>query len=190
MRLCTNRFAPEVLDKVMGTLFTSAVIPAPANNKAQPLFNYAEEVALELRRGLPVFDEWGIVPSGHRGPRGNPWAAELEQMDESPEADEVEESGEGEASRSTDPLGGPASSARSASPEGDPQVISSSSDEDPSRGAPSRSTAEEEEEESGAKGGRREPRSKSAHDKDAVAARAAPCEGAGAPQGGAKAHSP
>ena len=98
MRLCEDDFTPEVLNTVMGTLFTSAAIPAPANNEAQPLFNYTEETALELRRGLPVFDEWGLVPAGHRGPRGNPWAAELEEMGESSESDEVEESGEAEAS--------------------------------------------------------------------------------------------
>ena len=67
-------------------------------------------------------------------------------------------------------------------------MISSSSDEDPSRGAPSRRTVEEEE--SGGKGGRREPRSKSAHDRDTVAARGAPREEAGAPREGARASSP
>ena len=40
----------------MGTLFTTGVIPDPNSNVAQPLFNYEDEVALELRRGMPVFD--------------------------------------------------------------------------------------------------------------------------------------
>ena len=62
MRLYGDRFAPEVLDRIMGTLFTSPSIPASANNVAQPLFNYDEETMLELRRGMPVFDEWGLVP--------------------------------------------------------------------------------------------------------------------------------
>ena len=34
MRLCTDSFTPEVLDKVMGTLFTSAAILAPAVDEA------------------------------------------------------------------------------------------------------------------------------------------------------------
>ena len=169
MRLCTDNFTPEVLDKVMGTLFTSAAIPAPAVNEARPLFTFGEEKVREHRRGLPRFDEWGIVPEGHRRPRSLP-------MDESSEPDEAEDSGEGEASGSADPSGDFAGSSRSAPPEEDLQVISSSSNEDPSRRAPSRHTAEGEE--SGGKGGRREPRSKSAHDRDAVAARGAPREGA------------
>ena len=125
----------------------------------------------EHRRSLPTFDEWGIVPEGHRGPRSNPWAVEPEQIDELSETDKTEDSGEAE-----DSSGGLVSSSRSVPPEGDLQAISSSSDEDPSRGAPSRRTTEEEE--SGGKGGRREPRSKSAHDRDAMAARGAPREGA------------
>ena len=81
---------------------------------------------------LPRFDEWGIVPTGHRGPRSNPWAAQPEQMEEPLDADEAEDSGEGEASRGADPSGGFASSSRSAPPKEDLQVISSSSDVDPS----------------------------------------------------------
>ena len=68
-------------------------------------------------------------------------------------------------------------------------MISYSSDEDPPQGAPSRHTAEEEEESSG-RGGRREPRTKAAHDKDTGAARGAPREEAGAPREGARANSP
>ena len=79
---------------------------------------------------------------------------------------------------------------RSVPPEDDLQVISSNSDEDPPRGAPSRHTAEEEEEESSGRGGRREPCTKAAHDRDAAAARGAPREEAGAPQEGARANSP
>ena len=188
MNLCRDNLAPEALDKVMGTLFTSAVIPDPASDEARLLFTFPEEVVPDHRRGLPRFDEWGIVPKGHVGPRSNKWAAELEQMDELSEADDAEDSGDGEASGGADPSGGPASSSRSVPPEDDLQVISSSSDEDPPRGAPSRRTAEEEE--SSGKGGRRETRTKSAHDRDTVAARGAPREEAGAPREGARATSP
>ena len=52
---------------------------------------------------MPVFDEWGIVPAGHCGPRPNPWAAEPECVGEAPELEEAEES-EG-ASRGEDPSG-------------------------------------------------------------------------------------
>ena len=83
MRLCADNFTPEVLNKVMETLFTSAAIPTPTNKDAQPLFYYTEEAVLEHHGGLPTFDEWGIVPKGHREPRSNPWASEPEQMDES-----------------------------------------------------------------------------------------------------------
>ena len=72
MRLCTDRFAPEGLDKVMGSLFTSASISGPTADEAQPLFNFREQDVREHRRLLPTFDEWGIVPKGHRGPRINP----------------------------------------------------------------------------------------------------------------------
>ena len=85
---------------------------------------------------LPRFDEWGIFPEGHRGPRNNPWAAQPEQMGELPEPDKAEDSGEGEASGGADPSGGFASSSRSAPPEGDLQVILSSSDEEASHGTP------------------------------------------------------
>ena len=56
-------------------------------------------------------------------------------------------------------------------------------------GAPSERTAEEEEESSG-RGGRREPHTKGAHDKDAAAARGAPRMEAGAPPEGARAINP
>ena len=75
-----------------------------------------------------------------------------------------------------------------APPEEDLQVISSSSDEDAARGAPSQRTAEEED--CSSRGGRREPRSKAAHDRDAAATRGAPREEAGAPPEGARAISP
>ena len=68
-------------------------------------------------------------------------------------------------------------------------MISSGSDEDAARGDPSKRTVEEEEESSG-RGGRREPRTKAAHDKDAAAARDAPREDAGAPPEGDRAISP
>ena len=106
MRLCTDNSTQKVLHKAMGTLFTSAAIPGPTADEAQPLFNFWEEDVREHRRLLPTFDEWGFVPKGHRGPRNNPWAVEPEQMDESPEPAEVEDSGEGEASGGADPLGG------------------------------------------------------------------------------------
>ena len=60
-------------------------IPSPADEKAKPLICFAEESIEEQRLIMPVFDEWGIVPAGHRGPRPNPWAAEPECMGESPD---------------------------------------------------------------------------------------------------------
>ena len=154
---------------------------------------------------MPVFDAWGIVPAGNRGPRPNPWAAEPEYMDESPKPEEVEESGgeeasrgadpssedeasrsadpvgEGEASRGADPSRGSAGSSRSAPAEVDLQVISSSDEEDAFRVARSRRVGEEEET-SGSGGGRCEPRSKAIHDRRAAVARSAPHEEARAPQ--------
>ena len=53
-----------------------------SNEDALPLFAYAEENVREARQLLPSFDEWGIRPAGLRGPRNNPWAAELEQVGE------------------------------------------------------------------------------------------------------------
>ena len=92
MRLCEDDFTLEVLNTVMETLFTSAAIPSPATDEARPLFIFAEETVREHRSLLPRFDEWGIVPAGHRGPRNNPWAvaaAAEEQVGESPEPDET-----------------------------------------------------------------------------------------------------
>ena len=42
MRLCTDNFAVEVLDSVMGTLFTTAAIPVPTED-GRPLFKFTEE---------------------------------------------------------------------------------------------------------------------------------------------------
>ena len=203
MRLSADGFTPEVLGQVMGVLFVTPKIPSPANEEARPLICFAEESIEEQRQVMPIFDEWGIVPAGHRGPRPNPWAAEPESMGEAPEPEEAEESeeasrgedpsGEDEASRGTGPGGedeaprganpsrGSASSSRSAPVEVDLQVLSSSDEEDAFRVARSR-RVEEEEETSGGRGGRSEPRSKAVHDRSAATARGAPREEARAPQ--------
>ena len=140
---------------------------------------------------MPTFDEWGMVPAGHRGPRANPWAAEPEYMDEPPEPEEAEESaeeeasrsedplGEDEASRGTDPVGEGIGSSRSAHAEVDLQVLSSSNEEGTSRVVRSQ-RAEEEEETSGGGRGRCEPRSKAVHDRRAATARDTPCAETGA----------
>ena len=85
MRLSADGFTPEVLQQVMGVLFVSPKIPSPSDERAKPLICFAEESIEEQRRIMPVFDEWGIVPAGHRGPRPNPWAVEPECMGDSPE---------------------------------------------------------------------------------------------------------
>ena len=85
MRLSSDGFTPEMLRQVMGVLFVTQVIPSPANEQTRPLLCFAEESIEEQRQCMPVFDEWGIVPAGHRGPRPNPWAAEPECMGEFPE---------------------------------------------------------------------------------------------------------
>ena len=71
----------------------------------------------EARSILPSFDEWGIRPAGLRGPRCNPWAAELEQMGEEPAPEEAEDSGEDAASRGDNPSGEDGAS-RGANPSG------------------------------------------------------------------------
>ena len=67
-------------------------IPTPDGEDARPLICFAEESIREQRQVMPIFDEWGIVPKGHRGPRPNPWAVEPETMGEGPEPEETEES--------------------------------------------------------------------------------------------------
>ena len=151
MRLCTDNFEEDVLNAVMGTLYTSAAIPEPEADEAQPLFHFDDEGVIAHIRALPRFDEWGIVPGKHFGPRDNPRAAQQEEMAELPGP---ADSGEGEASRGTDPREGFVSSSRSAPPEEDLEVISSSSSEAPFRVAPAQRTAEGVEESSG-EGGRR-----------------------------------
>ena len=115
MRLSKDGFTPEVLGQVMGVLFVKPAIPSPGSEEARPLICFDEESIREQRRVMPIFDEWGIVPAGHRGPRPNPWAVEPESMGEGPAPEETEESegssrgeapsGEDEASRGTGPGG-------------------------------------------------------------------------------------
>ena len=187
MRLCNDNFAKEVLDSVMGTLFTPAAIPVPTDD-AKPLFSFTKDSVREHLATLPRFDEWGIVPEGHSGSRDNPRAAQLEEMAESPEPGEPSDSSEGDSSRGADPSIGLESSSRNAPPEGDLEVISSSSDEDPFHVAPSQRV--EEEEESDGEQGRRNFRSKAAHDRPAKASESAPGEEAQATREGAGASSP
>ena len=130
MRLCTDNFAEEVLDSVIGTLFTTADIPTPSED-ARPLFKFTKESVSEHLVTLPKFDEWGIMPKGHSGSRDNPRAAQLEEAADQPESSESSDSSEGDASRGADPSTGIESSSRNAQPEGDLQEISSGSDEDP-----------------------------------------------------------
>ena len=99
-----------------------------------------------------------------------------------PEAEDAEDSGEGEAPRGTNPSGGSVGSSGDAPPEEDLQEASSSGDNDAFRVACSRRIEEGEEEESGNGGGRREPRTKAFHDRNASAGRGAPREDAGGPQ--------
>ena len=115
MRLCSENFSPEVLYQIMGALFATTEIPSPTSDEARTLISFAEESIEEQRECMPVFDEWGIVPAGHRGPRPNPWAAEPECVEVPPEQEEAEEteedsggedaSGEGEASRGASSAG-------------------------------------------------------------------------------------
>ena len=130
--------------------------------------------------------------------RSNPWAAEPEQVGETPELEEAEDSGEdlsprGDedgASRSGNPSGGSVGSP-GVPHEEDLQEVSSSGDEDAFRVARSRRIVEGEEEEgSGNRGGRREPRTKAFHDRNASAGRDAPREDAGGPQEEARASVP
>ena len=97
-------------------------------------------------------------------------------------------SSEGEASRGADPSTGIESSSRDAQPEGDFQEISSGSDEDPFHVAPSQRV--EEEEKSDGEQGRRDRRSKAAHDRSAETSESAPGEEAQAPREGAGASGP
>ena len=57
----------------MGVLFVKPQIPTPGSDDAHPLLCFNEKSITEHRRVMPTFDEWGIVPRGHRGPRPNPW---------------------------------------------------------------------------------------------------------------------
>ena len=186
MRLSRTRFTGDELIKAMKTLLTTGVSLDPGGTVAQPLFNYDEATAMDLRGKMPRCDEWGLVPAGHFGPRSNPW--ELEEVAESSESEEAEEPGEAEASQGASPSGGHESSARSAASGADVELVSSSSEEELPRQDPSRNLAEEEERR--AREGRCELRSKAALDKKTSAARDAPCEGVGVSQGGASSHSP
>ena len=202
MRLSSDGFTPEVQGQVMGVLFVKPKIPSPDSEEARPLICFDEESIREQRQVMPIFDEWGIVPAGHRGPRPNPWAVEPESMGEGPEPEETEESdggsrgedpsGEGEASRGTGPGGedeaprgadlsrGSTSSPGSVPPEVDLQVLSSSEKENAFRVARSRRV--EKEETSGGRGERSKPRSKAIHDRSAATARGAPRMEAKTPQ--------
>ena len=133
----------------MEVLFTSPSIPKPKSKKAEPLFKFEDASILEYVRSLPRFDQWGLVPKGHIGPRVNPaseaQAAAVEEGAESMgSSDAVGESASGGLHSSV----GNASSSRDAPPEAEIQVLSSSSS-DQYHVAPSRCTEEEEESTSG-----------------------------------------
>ena len=93
---------------------------------------------------LPRFDEWGIVPEGHTGPRENPRPVEQVEAAKSARSS-TSDSDEGNASRGAGPSAGFTSASRCAPPKADLQGISSSSGEDPARVAPFRGTVEDEE---------------------------------------------
>ena len=127
--------------QIMGVLFVKPKIPTPDGEDAQPLLCFNEESITEQRQVMPIFDEWGIVPKGHRGPRPNPWAVEPETMGEGPEPEETEESegssqseapsGEDDASRGTVP-GGEDEASRGTGPGGEDEARSGAN---PSRGS-------------------------------------------------------
>ena len=175
MRLSADNFEEPVLNSIMGTLFTSAAIPQPRTSRAQPLFNFEDESVLEHVRTLPRFDEWGIVPDGHLGPRENPRPVEQVETAESAGSSASSDSDEGDASRGAGPSAGFASSSRSTLPVAGLQVVSSSSGE---------------EEESDNKVGCCELRAKASHDRAAEAQESAPRGKARAPREGAEASSP
>ena len=141
MRLSKDGFTPEVLGQIMGVLFVKPKIPTLDGEDAQPLLCFAEESITEQRQVMPIFDEWGIVPKGHRGPRPNPWVVEPETMGEGPEPEETEESegssrseapsGEDDASRGTVP-GGEDEASRGTGPGGEDEARSGAN---PSRGS-------------------------------------------------------
>ena len=117
-------------------------------------------------------------------------SADLEQVGDVPESEEVEDSGEEEAPRGTNPSGGSIGSSGNAPPEEDLQEASSSGDNDAFCVACSRRIEEGEEEESGNGGGRREPRTKAFHDRNASTGRGAPQEDAARPQEEARTSGP
>lgn len=58
MRLRTGRLLPDVLDGVLQILFSAKAGRLPGNGL--PLYN---------------FDQWGLPPEGHKGPRDKPFLA-------------------------------------------------------------------------------------------------------------------
>ena len=55
MRLCVDNLAREVLYPIMGILFATKEIPAPATHETKSLFNFTAESVEKHRRHLPSF---------------------------------------------------------------------------------------------------------------------------------------
>lgn len=68
---------PEELNGVLATLLGS--VPKDLPEEALSLYCYPERA--ELVAVMPIFDQWGIVPDGHDGPRGNPPRVVLDTSD-------------------------------------------------------------------------------------------------------------
>jgi hypothetical protein len=94
MRLNQGSLGPDVLDGALATLLSIPVEDSPEG--ALPLFRYTEKA--ELVEEMPLFDQSGLVPKGHVGPRDNPLVVEVDSGG-SGGSEDSEEATEEDASR-------------------------------------------------------------------------------------------
>ena len=178
MRLSEDDFSPEDLGRALGVLFTGPLTPEPASDRAKPLFWFDEPSIDERRQALPIFDEWGIIPRGLRGPRYNPWATESAAVEGPEDASEGEgPSDDEEVFTGSAPDGGEAP--RGSSPR--PGAPEAAADKVPSpvvgeEGAAATSQAVEGEGVSSGRRGYSELRSEHAHDDGASTTSSTPRE--------------
>jgi len=162
MRLHCNDHSAATVAHIMGILFINPVVPVPRNNDTRPLHQYSLKDRLAVLEQMPEF-----TPLGLAGEEKKDAAAPVvttEGTAESPGASDAEF---GAAAGGVNPSAGEASSSKPPPPEDEILEISSDKDED-FLVVPSRPIAEEEESSSpGAGSGRRDPRTKAAHDRPA-----------------------
>ena len=170
MRLSATLYTQEEVHTIMETLFTSPDIPK-AIDKTVPLHMLDLGRHVTLVETMPKFDQWGLVPEGHVGPREDPESAAQgapAEGDEETTVTPVEsDAGATGASGGSASPAESSSTSESAAPEVEAHEASSGSSGQFVVAPSQRAEGQEESDDDGASSGHCEPRSKAVHDRAA-----------------------